>query len=66
MTFDIDADSDVLDCTYTNELQLGALRILKNSTKGEAAVSKPGRCSRYDSSSVTDNGATLTRTQTTR
>jgi hypothetical protein len=43
VTFDIDADSDVLDCTYTNELQLGALSILKNSTKGEGgAVSNPG------------------------
>jgi hypothetical protein len=41
VTFDIDADTDVLDCTYTNELQLGALRILKNSTKG-GAVSNPG------------------------
>jgi uncharacterized surface anchored protein len=41
VTFDIDADTDVLDCTYTNELQLGALKILKNSTKG-GAVSNPG------------------------
>jgi hypothetical protein len=41
VTFDIDSDTDVLDCTYTNELQLGALRILKNSTKG-GAVSNPG------------------------
>jgi len=41
VTFDIDAASDVLDCTYTNTLQRGALRILKNSTKG-GPVSTPG------------------------
>jgi Prealbumin-like fold domain len=41
VTFDIDADTDVLDCTYTNQLQLGALKILKNSTKG-GAVSQAG------------------------
>ncbi len=56
VTFDIDSDTDVLDCTYTNELQLGALKILKNSTKG-GAVSQPGAVFSYDGSSVTDNGA---------
>ena len=56
MTFAIDADTDVLDCTYTNELQLGALKILKNSTKG-GAVSNAGAVFSYDGSSVTDNGA---------
>ena len=56
VTFDIDSDGDVLDCTYTNELQLGALKILKNSTKG-GAVSNPGAVFSYDGSSVTDNGA---------
>ncbi len=59
ITFDIDADTDVLDCTYFNELQVGALKILKNSTKG-GAVSQPGAVFSYamgeDSSSVTDNG----------
>ena len=30
----IDADTDVLDCTYNNQLQIGALKINKNSTKG--------------------------------
>jgi uncharacterized surface anchored protein len=55
VTFDINADTDVLDCTYTNQLQLGALRILKNSTKG-GAVSQPGAVFSYDGSSVTDNG----------
>jgi hypothetical protein len=55
VTFAIDADTDVLDCTYTNELQLGALKILKNSTKG-GAVSQPGAVFSYDGSSVTDNG----------
>ena len=53
--FNIDSDSDVLDCTYTNELQVGALRILKNSTKG-GAVSTAGAVFSYDGSSVTDNG----------
>ena len=56
VTFAIDADTDVLDCTYTNQLQLGALKILKNSTKG-GAVSQPGAVFSYDGSSVTDNGA---------
>jgi hypothetical protein len=56
VTFSIDADTDVLDCTYTNELQVGALKILKNSTKG-GAVSQPGAVFSYDGSSVTDNGA---------
>lgn len=39
-----------------NTLQTGALRILKNSTKG-GAVSNPGAVFSYDGSSVTDNGA---------
>jgi hypothetical protein len=56
VTFAIDADTDILDCTYTNQLQLGALRILKNSTKG-GAVSNAGAVFSYDSASVTDNGA---------
>ena len=47
MTFAIDADTDVLDCTYYNELQLGALKILKNSTKG-GAVANPGAVFSYD------------------
>ncbi|MER6969741.1 hypothetical protein ABT304_01665 [Nocardioides sp. NPDC000445] len=55
VTFAIDADTDVLDCTYTNELQLGALKILKNSTKG-GAVTNPGAVFSYDGTSVTDNG----------
>ena len=54
--FDIDADTDVLDCTYFNELQVGALKILKNSTKG-GPVSQPGAVFSYDGESVTDNGA---------
>jgi hypothetical protein len=56
VTFAIDADTDVLDCTYFNELQLGALKILKNSTKG-GPVTQAGAVFSYDSSSVTDNGA---------
>jgi hypothetical protein len=55
VTFAIDADTDVLDCTYTNQLQLGALKILKNSTKG-GPVSQPGAVFSYDGASVTDNG----------
>ncbi len=56
VTFGIDADTDLLDCTYYNELQEGALRILKNSTKG-GAVSNAGAVFSYDGASVTDNGA---------
>ncbi len=56
VTFAIDSDTDILDCTYTNELQLGALKILKNSTKG-GAVSQPGAVFSYDGHTVTDNGA---------
>ena len=56
MTFDIDADTDVLDCTYTNELQLGRSRILKHSTKADTLVSNAGAVFSYDGSSVTDNG----------
>jgi hypothetical protein len=56
VTFAIDADTDVLECTYFNELQEGALRILKNSAKG-GAVANAGAVFSYDGSSVTDNGA---------
>ncbi|SDK67452.1 hypothetical protein SAMN05428985_105214 [Nocardioides sp. YR527] len=55
VTFAINEDTDVLDCTYTNELQLGALKILKNSTKG-GAVTNAGAVFAYDGASVTDNG----------
>ncbi len=55
VTFAIDSDTDVLDCTYSNQLQLGALRILKNSTKG-GAVTNAGAVFSYDGTSVTDNG----------
>jgi hypothetical protein len=47
---------DTVDCTYTNTLQVGALQIVKNSTKG-GPVSAAGAVFSYDSSSVTDNGA---------
>jgi hypothetical protein len=47
---------DTVDCTYTNTLQVGALRILKNSTKG-GPVAQAGAVFSYDSQSVTDNGA---------
>ena len=55
VTFAIDADTDVLDCTYFNKLQRGALKILKNSTKG-GAVSRAGAVFSYDGHTVTDNG----------
>jgi hypothetical protein len=47
---------DTIDCTYTNTLQVGALAIVKNSTKG-GPVSEAGAVFSYDGSSVTDNGA---------
>ena len=57
VTFDIDDADDVLDCTYTNTLQEGALQILKQSTKtGNPLVANAGAVFSYDSSSVTDNG----------
>jgi hypothetical protein len=49
------AASDTVDCTYTNTLQVGALSIVKNSTKG-GPVSEAGAVFSYDGSSVTDNG----------
>ncbi len=56
-TVDIQLEAtDTVDCTFVNTLQTGALRILKNSTKG-GAVSNPGAVFSYDGSSVTDNGA---------
>ena len=57
ITFDIDAATDVLDCTYFNKLQVGAFRILKNSTKG-GAVANAGAVFNYGTNlNVTDNGA---------
>ncbi len=60
VTFDINADTDVLDCTYTNQLQIGALAIVKNSTKG-GPVTQAGAVFQYvgpsGTASVTDNGA---------
>ena len=51
------AASDTVDCTYTNTLQVGALAIVKNSTKG-GPVAIAGAVFSYDvGSSVTDNGA---------
>jgi hypothetical protein len=47
---------DTVDCTYTNTLQVGALQIVKNSTKG-GPVSQAGAVFSYDGHSVTDNGA---------
>lgn len=57
-TVDFDlAAGDTVDCTYTNTLQVGALKILKQSTKsGNPLVSTAGAVFSYDSSSVTDNG----------
>jgi hypothetical protein len=55
VTFDL-KPLDTVDCTYTNTLQRGALKILKDSTKG-GAVANAGAVFSYDGSSVTDNGA---------
>jgi Prealbumin-like fold domain len=56
-TVDFDlAANDTVECTYTNTLQVGALQILKNSTKG-GPVSQAGAVFSYDGASVTDNGA---------
>jgi hypothetical protein len=55
VSFDLKA-LDIVDCTYTNTLQVGALQILKNSTKG-GPVSEAGAVFSYDGSTVTDNGA---------
>ena len=51
---DLEAGEDIT-CTFVNTLQEGALKILKNSTKG-GAVANDGAVFSYDSSSVTDNG----------
>jgi uncharacterized surface anchored protein len=47
--------TDTVECTFVNTLQTGALRILKNSTKG-GPVSQAGAVFSYDGASVTDNG----------
>ena len=50
------AAGDTVDCTYTNSLQVGALMILKQSTKsGNPLVSNAGADFSYDGSSETDN-----------
>jgi hypothetical protein len=54
VSFDLEA-LDTVDCTFTNTLQTGALKILKNSTKG-GAVANAGAVFSYDGESVTDNG----------
>ena len=55
-TFSI-AGGQTVDCTFTNTLQQGALKILKQSTKtGNPLVSNAGAVFSYDGSSVTDNG----------
>jgi hypothetical protein len=55
VSIDLDA-TDTASCTFVNTLQVGALRILKNSTKGGPA-SEAGAVFSYDGASVTDNGA---------
>lgn len=54
VTFSI-AGGQTLDCTFTNTKVTGALKIVKNSSKG-GAVANAGAVFSYDSSSVTDNG----------
>jgi hypothetical protein len=51
------APNGVIECTFTNTLQRGALKILKKSTKTGNLVKKPGAVFSYNGSSVTDNGA---------
>lgn len=49
--------SDVIDCTFTNTLKTGAIKILKESTKaGNPLVQNAGAVFSYDGNSVTDNG----------
>jgi hypothetical protein len=48
-------DTTVVELTFVDVLQQGALVIVKNSTKG-GAVANAGAVFSYDSSSVTDNG----------
>jgi hypothetical protein len=50
------AADENITCTFTNTLQQGALKIVKNSTKG-GAVLNAGAVFDYEGSSVTDNGA---------
>jgi len=69
VTFAIDAATDVLDCTYTNEKPEGALLIKKQSTKGTNPLvsevpGQPGATFTYDDNDpatpakdVTDNSA---------
>ena len=53
---------ETVDCTFTNKKQEGALRILKNSSKTDAAVTNDGAVFSYDDGvvttapTVTDNG----------
>jgi prealbumin domain-containing protein len=54
VSFDLKA-LDTVDCTYTNTLRVGALQIVKNSTKG-GPVANAGAVFSYDGHSVTDNG----------
>jgi hypothetical protein len=51
------AGGETLECTFTNTKQVGALRILKNSTKTGTAVKTAGAVFSYNGSSVTDNGS---------
>jgi hypothetical protein len=59
VSIDLDA-TDTVECTFVNTLQTGAIKILKNSTKG-GPVSTPGAVFSYvgpsGTASVTDNGA---------
>jgi hypothetical protein len=38
VTFDIDAATDVLDCTFNNRKQEGSIKVLKQSIKGDAPL----------------------------
>jgi hypothetical protein len=51
------AAGETVDCTFTNTKQVGALKIVKQSTKsGNPLVSNDGAVFSYDGTLVTDNG----------
>ncbi len=60
VTFDIDNDTDVLDCTYTNRLNLGAIEITK--TRKHAAAGPGDRPHPGVDFAVTGNGINETVT----
>lgn len=63
VTFSIDADSDVLDCTYTNERLLGAIEITKtrkHAADGPGSHPQPGVDFVITGGSLPASGVTVT------